>query len=136
MTVQAPVHEESYGVGGWLMLRVIQVMLISPLWMLMLFVKGARGAWYDVSLAVVALGFACGVLLLLRKPIGVTTSGVHLAILAAYALYIGYSDIHSNTIRHLGLVLTIVAADIAMYLAWFLYFHWSDRVRSTFGRNL
>jgi hypothetical protein len=135
MTVQAPVHEESYGVGGWLMLRVIQVM-ISPLWMLMLFVKGARGAWYDVSLAVVALGFACGVLLLLHKPIGVTTSGVHLAILAAYALYIGYSDIHSNTIRHLGLVLTIVAADIAMYLAWFLYFHWSDRVRSTFGRNL
>jgi hypothetical protein len=136
MTVEEQVHEEPYGIGGWLTLRVLQLTLISPTWMLILFVKGAHGAWYYVSLAVVALGFACGVLLLLHRPLGLATSGVHLVILAVYALYIGYNDIHSKTIRHLGPVLTIVVADIAMYLAWFLYFRLSLRVRNTFGRNL
>ena len=136
MTADEHVYEAPYGVSGWLMLRVLQLLLISPLWMLILFVKGSHGAWYYVSLAVVALGFACGVLLLLHRPIGLTISGVHLVILAVYALYIGYNDIHSKTIRHLGPVLAIFAFDIAMYLAWFLYFRLSLRIRNTFGRNL
>jgi len=129
-------YVEPAGIGGWLMFRVLQLVLISPIWMLILVAKGIPGGWQYVSLAVVALGFVCGIFLLRQKPFALTLSGLHLSLLTVYAFYVGYQDLHSKTIRHLGPVLTIVALDIAMYSAWFLYFRLSVRVRNTFGRNL
>jgi hypothetical protein len=124
------------GIGGWLALRILQILLLTPAFLIIQRTRGLHGPQFWLSSAVTALGIATGVSLLAQKLLALELVKVHLLLQTFLAFYVAYVDLRVTKLQHPGPALTVIGTDIALYIAWFLYFRVSHRVRNTYGRNL
>jgi hypothetical protein len=136
MRIEAIRNDGPVGVGGWLGFRIVELLVITPIWAIIIY-PSSHPLWQFVLVGLSALGMTSGLLLLLQTPIALRFVAVHLAACFVDVVWIIYYDLFVvKPAKHLGIALGITLFSLAMYSIWFLYFRKSVRVRNTFGRNL
>jgi hypothetical protein len=139
--VSQPTPAAPAGLGGWLLVLILLLLLWQPL-SLGLVASGAlrsltlRGLPLALILALrliaVAFGIAAGLALLGRRAAAVTMARVSLLASAATDVVVYATPYFPNT-RPPGDATIVLAVSMVYYCTWLLYLARSKRVRNTFG---
>jgi Protein of unknown function (DUF2569)/zinc-ribbon domain len=122
-------------IGGWLMFFCILLIVVDPLFVMIIAWSAEPGPDYASYIVWAGLGITVGIMIwnLYRHSFvwlwiyfGVT------ALLLAMRIA-DFAFVESNQNSH---EITLVFRSAIYSIAWFLYFKRSDRVKTTFGRNL
>jgi|SRR5581483_9209872 len=129
------------GVGGWLLLFCLLLLVWQPL-SLGLVASGVLDALpvrglplalvLFLRLTVVAFGIAAGLTLLTRRPAAVPLAKASLAASAATDMFV-YATPYFPDNRPPGDTTIVAILSLAYYAIWFAYLVRSQRVRNTFG---
>ncbi len=124
------------GVGGWLMLRVVQLVLFVPVsTFISLLVVRPITLWLVWGAVLGLVSLITGSAILMQRSLALWMVALDLALKMIFALaHMGWSlyehvpDVHAVSVQSL--------ATLMECFIWFFYFRLSARVRNTFGRNL
>jgi hypothetical protein len=136
-TALHPIRKELQGVGGWLLLFCIGLVVLNPLLILVRVINAAntdvRGMVLEFSLA--AFGIVVGIFLWNARLVAFTLLWIYFGVVAAFALLgiIAFA-VSPAPVESQNLVFSI--RPLIYVFMWFLYFRTSERVRAIFGRNL
>jgi hypothetical protein len=132
-----PIRKDLQGVGGWLLLFCIGLVVLSPLVTLVLVFNRADTDVLGMVLGFVraAVGVVAGVFLWNVRPVAFTLLWIYFGIVALLSV-LGFVGFVMNAEQATPQDMIVSIRALIYALAWFLYFKKSERVRATFGRNL
>jgi hypothetical protein len=132
-----PIRKDLQGVGGWLLLFCIGLVVLSPLVTLALVINAPNTDALAMALEFVraALGVVVGILLWNIRPVAFTLLWIYFGIIALFSV-LGIVGFVMNAEQTAPQDLIVSIRALIYVLAWFWYFKKSERVRATFGRNL
>jgi uncharacterized membrane protein len=132
----APRNSRLKGVRGWLALFWVVITILSPARILVSVFSHPLHSWDLIDLGLVAFSLTIGTLILFESSGTIIVLRAYFITLIALAvLGIGTSlrDIDSPNGSNLALK---YFQPLGFVVLWGAYFKYSERVRSTFGRNL
>ena len=136
-----PINSKLKGIGGWLLFFCISATILSPLAVIGAVLRSvASESTFNLDTAVVVLISLLG----LGAGLSAWTMSQHaIAIVRAYFLALGgFALFTASFLVARGIEdgdITILVANVRSLIfvgLWAAYFHKSERVRATFGRNL
>jgi hypothetical protein len=139
--VTVPQNLGPRGVGGWLFWYCIFITILGPLALVgQLLTFQFRNPLLVLEVIRLLYGVVVGVFLWIERPLAIQLLRIYFIFLAAIFLLVflrlaSFALARHTTVFQLtGFVSTVLSAIFS--LLWFLYFHKSERVRNTYGRNL
>jgi hypothetical protein len=146
---QRPIDPKLKGVGGWLLFFCVAITILTPLgWVGRLTANKSFDLDAAIYLAVVVLGMITGLFCWIESPHAIPLLRAYFIVLCAVAVLSligafaamqdagadaepGSAVDGSSMVAFFGSLRMLIFA-----LLWSTYFHKSERVRATFGRNL
>lgn len=133
-----PIRKDLEGVGGWLLIFCIATTILSPLTVLN--ALASAGVQFDpatlVPAAMTILGIVVGITVWTRSSMAIAMLRIYFLVLGGLTLFnLSYLLTRSleadNEFTIVAYVRTLIFVAV-----WAAYFHKSERVRATLGRNL
>jgi len=124
------------GVGGWLLLFCVGLILLGPLLTLSQVINSGTADTLGMVLEFlrVAFGIVVGIFVWNVRPVAFTLLWFYFGLVGAFAVLGIIGSALDAEEGAKGLVVSI--RSLGYVFVWFLYFRRSERVRATFGRNL
>ena len=128
------------GVGGWLLLYCILTSIgfiyglarLSALWRF-------QNSLYLLSEIRLLYGGVVGLFLWMKSPVAITMLRIFFIMIGTYSLLLILQSVSLAAERHttpVGTGFNSIVLPVCIAIAWFAYFHTSQRVRNTYGRNV
>jgi hypothetical protein len=131
---------ELRGVGGWLLLFCVWIVIVDPLLELRVlpYLRYISLNWtLPLSFAVVIYGMVTGIQLWRVRPGALVLLRVYFALVLALTLLTVGLMFYGTYLMHVSLWSVFAWVRTAAFLGiWVTYFRVSQRVRATYGRNL
>jgi hypothetical protein len=135
-----PIRKDLQGVGGWLLFFCIATTILTPLRVFNTFFTSPAAPQFDAGTMVIAaiavFGVIVGVTIWTRSALAIPLLRVFFLVMGGWALFnlsvllaVGSRAVDELTV--LAHVRTLIFVAV-----WAAYFHNSERVRATLGRNL
>jgi hypothetical protein len=133
-----PIRKDLQGVGGWLAVFCVAITIISPLGVLN--VLASAGEQINPAtlavLAVAVFGIVVGITVWSKSAMAIPMLRIYFLVLGGLALFnlaflLAASLAADNELTIVAHVRTLIFVAV-----WAAYFHKSERVRATLGRNL
>jgi Protein of unknown function (DUF2569) len=132
----APIRKDLQGVGGWLLVFCVGLVLLRPLLVLSQAINAPNIDSLDMGLEIslAVFGIVVGIFVWNVRPVAFTLLWTYFALVVVLAILgiIGFAAEEQSRPQDL----MVSVRSLVYVVIWFAYFHSSERVRATFGRNM
>ncbi len=135
--LERPINPNLKGIGGWLGFFCVSTTILSPL---VVFISLSAGTQFSsivlALLSITVFGVIAGATVWMKSPWAIPLLRVYFLMLGGFALLRAVLQLATGLEDGDVSILFIHLRTVGVVLLWAAYFHKSERVRATLGRNL